>query len=116
MPKKVTKVSKVSKTKRTKSSTAKKSLLVPVTEAPKGDFNLSLELADRTLESFGFSVVECLNNFNIVLGSIKSKGDFVLKVGELKATKVMLPFEMRRLFTNSTSKIVFEKRMLSILK
>lgn len=86
-----------------------------VPEKIEKQFSLKLKLNGELITTSGDSITECINNLGKFF-AIKTKGVFVLKWGGLKAEVVMLPPQVRRLLINKTAKLVFEKRMLSILK
>ncbi len=80
-----------------------------------GDVQLKLFLADGELSVNGKTVTECLNKLNP--GQIKSKGTFIIFVGKKKA-ECVVPFssQIKRLLLGKMSKVIFEKKMLGMLK
>lgn len=80
----------------------------------KSPYMVLLDINSERLVAEGNSVVECLEQ--IAPPFFKTKGTFTICFGELKASKVMYPFQIRRLLANKFDKEVFQNRMLRVLK
>lgn len=108
---------KTAKKKAGKKATPKKKISVlkakPAPEVKK-KVSLSLVMADESFKASGDAILECLDQIKPTM--LKSKGVFIVRIGDLKSEKVMYPFEIKRLLSGSVSKVVFEKRMLAALR
>ena len=78
-------------------------------------YTVDLVLAYKTYKAKGKDIMECLSKI-IPAETIKSKGTFIVKSGELKSERVMKPFEIKKLLVSNLNKIIFHKRMLCFMK
>lgn len=101
--------------KKVAKKSVKKMIVNRVPAVAKAEYNLSLELADDIFRSKGATVIECLDKLDTT--QIKSKGTFILSDGNKNAfIQIPSASKIKRLLVDSVQKIVFQKRILSIMK
>ena len=78
-------------------------------------YKLSLKLPDNLYSKQAKTIVEALDNLEIPT-YFKGKGIISVQFGKLKSEVWMYPVQLRKLFVNSTSKLLLQKRLLLNLK
>jgi len=92
----------------------KKVSAVKKEKVPK--FSLSLNLGELHYKAKGESVVEAMEKLNVDRFKIRGFGIFILKSGNKKAELKYTPFQIRRILVNKIAALIFEKRILMMLK
>ncbi len=91
-----------------KEETAKKEIKSPF-------FTVSFAFTDWKVKTKGLDIVDCLNQITPKF-TLKSKATVTIKSGKKSCSRVMLPVEIKRLLSKDFNKVVFQKRMLTIMK
>ena len=82
---------------------------------PNPKYKVSLKLPDKTHTKTADSILAALEAIKPPT-FFKSKAIIEVKYGKLKAELYMWPFQLRKLFVNPMMRVVFAKRLSSVLK
>lgn len=77
-------------------------------------FSVQIVLGDKTYKQSGPSIVAALEKFDIQ--KIVAKAVITVSQGKKKAETLLYPMMFRRLFMNRVARLIFEKRMTTMLK
>ena len=78
-------------------------------------YKVSLKLPDNLYSKQANTIIEALDGLEIP-PYFKGKGILSVQFGKLEAEVWMYPVQLRKLFVNSTSKLLLQKRLLLNLK
>lgn len=102
--------------KAAKKTVAKKVVVTTPTNSSENEtkYFMTLEVNNEVFEARADTITECLDQMNT--GQLKTKGVIYIETQDGTASTALTLFQLKRLFMNKVAKIIFEKKMNSLIK